>query len=296
MQWAQKQKGFTIVELLIVIIVIAILAAITIVSYNGIQERSRASLLASDISSAVKYLELAKVDDPSGGYPDPSSTILTGSAGTTFSYLLPSADIYCVDATNNGRTYGRVKGSVTLEGSCAFNIVKNPKGINSGGSYFSSGWFHPLGTTTDTAGVSWNGRVDWHRFVWTGAGNGIKRLYVDAADLVNGQTYTASVLVGNPGSSTIYLTMDFSDQGTTNFSVAAGESKRISVTASRATFDATFRFIDIDGGPTAAPGLLVTDAMLTRTNTLTGYGDGYQAGWVWLGTPGLSKSIGPTKP
>ena len=35
-----RQKGFTIVELLIVIVVIGILAAITVVAYNGIQERA----------------------------------------------------------------------------------------------------------------------------------------------------------------------------------------------------------------------------------------------------------------
>ena len=34
-----KKRGFTIVELLIVIVVIAILAAISIVAYNGIQAR-----------------------------------------------------------------------------------------------------------------------------------------------------------------------------------------------------------------------------------------------------------------
>ncbi len=38
-----NQKGFTIVELLIVIVVIAILAAISIVAYTGIQDRARTS-------------------------------------------------------------------------------------------------------------------------------------------------------------------------------------------------------------------------------------------------------------
>jgi type II secretory pathway pseudopilin PulG len=36
-----KRAGFTIVELLIIIVVIGILAAITIVSYNGVQNRSK---------------------------------------------------------------------------------------------------------------------------------------------------------------------------------------------------------------------------------------------------------------
>lgn len=47
----QSQTGFTIVELLIVVVVIAILAAITIVSYNGIQQRAlnSASLSTVDV-------------------------------------------------------------------------------------------------------------------------------------------------------------------------------------------------------------------------------------------------------
>lgn len=36
----REQEGFTIVELLVVVVVIAILAAITIVSYNGIQNQA----------------------------------------------------------------------------------------------------------------------------------------------------------------------------------------------------------------------------------------------------------------
>lgn len=66
-----RKSGFTIVELLIVIVVIAILAAISIVAYRGIQERSRYSTMKNDMSTIRKALELYKVDH--GGYPDSSS-------------------------------------------------------------------------------------------------------------------------------------------------------------------------------------------------------------------------------
>ncbi len=58
-----NQKGFTIVELLIVIVVIAILAAITIVAYNGISERARMSSALS-FASQMKHQGLADA----GGY------------------------------------------------------------------------------------------------------------------------------------------------------------------------------------------------------------------------------------
>jgi prepilin-type N-terminal cleavage/methylation domain-containing protein len=53
----QKQSGFTIVELLIVIVVIAILAAITIVAYNGIQSRARTSSAQAAANSLDKKAE-----------------------------------------------------------------------------------------------------------------------------------------------------------------------------------------------------------------------------------------------
>ena len=62
MQWAPKQKGFTIVELLIVVVVIAILAAITIVSYNGITNRANDATVQSDLSSMNKKIQLFYVD------------------------------------------------------------------------------------------------------------------------------------------------------------------------------------------------------------------------------------------
>ena len=50
--------GFTIVELLIVIVVIAILASISVVAYNGVQQRAKASSLASTLKSAEKAFRL----------------------------------------------------------------------------------------------------------------------------------------------------------------------------------------------------------------------------------------------
>ena len=50
-------RGFTIVELLIVIVVIAILAAITIVAYNGIQQRSHTTSQKSAAENLAKKIE-----------------------------------------------------------------------------------------------------------------------------------------------------------------------------------------------------------------------------------------------
>jgi len=54
-----KSKGFTIVELLIVIVVIAILAAITIVAYNGIQQRAKTTASKSSAETVQKKAEAA---------------------------------------------------------------------------------------------------------------------------------------------------------------------------------------------------------------------------------------------
>lgn len=72
--WAKnkQQAGFTIVELLIVIVIIGILAAITIVAYNGIQERGRYSAMQQDINSLNKAIQLYYADN--GNYPYSGAT------------------------------------------------------------------------------------------------------------------------------------------------------------------------------------------------------------------------------
>lgn len=63
----KKAYGFTIVELLIVIVVIGILAAISIVAYNGIQSRARDTQRKQDVQTISKALELYYIDN--GQYP-----------------------------------------------------------------------------------------------------------------------------------------------------------------------------------------------------------------------------------
>lgn len=65
MQWAKTNNshGFTIVELLIVVVVIAILAAITIVSYNGITKSAHDTTIKSDLSSLKKKIELFRAEN-----------------------------------------------------------------------------------------------------------------------------------------------------------------------------------------------------------------------------------------
>lgn len=59
--WA-KQTGFTIVELLIVIVVIGILAAITIVAYNSIQAKARDTTRKNDLAGLSKATKLYAAD------------------------------------------------------------------------------------------------------------------------------------------------------------------------------------------------------------------------------------------
>ena len=63
----RNSQGFTIVELLIVVVVIAILAAVTIVSYSGITARANESAIKLQASNFAKKAEAYNAEK--GNYP-----------------------------------------------------------------------------------------------------------------------------------------------------------------------------------------------------------------------------------
>jgi len=71
-----KDQGFTIVELLVVIVVIGILAAITIVSYTGITARANTSANKQNASSVVAAAQTYYADN-SSVFPATSGTSAT---------------------------------------------------------------------------------------------------------------------------------------------------------------------------------------------------------------------------
>lgn len=85
-----RESGFTIVELLIVIVVIGILAVISIASYGDMQARTRDKVRYTDAKAIVKALEMYKTDN--GTYPPTSITMSSAcGAGHTNGYSYSTA-------------------------------------------------------------------------------------------------------------------------------------------------------------------------------------------------------------
>ena len=86
-----KPRGFTIVELLIVIVVIAILAAISVVAYNGIQQRATASAIINDAKSLDKAFHLLATQDAKSTWWIENE--FTGSSNPKIENVISNSDL-----------------------------------------------------------------------------------------------------------------------------------------------------------------------------------------------------------
>jgi len=237
------RRGFSIIELLIVISIMGVLLTLAVVNMRGAQVNARDAERKNDIASIQAYLE---------------SFYNTGSLDSQIT-------------------------NVT-------NIVADPKGVNT-----STGLFAPYGGMTKTTGISWNGINNWYRYVWSNtASNNLSRHLIDLSQLTNGEVYTISFLAGNSGPSAITGSSDFVDASGASIALQPGEIKRISYSSSRATYDSTYRFVDlnVDDGA-GADGMLITDLMVIRSDTLYNFSYGDSPNWSWNGTINNSTSFGP---
>lgn len=107
--YISSRQGFTIVELLIVIVVVAVLAAVSVSALSGTQQRARDAQRTQDMQAIVKALEMYKIQ--TGGYPatNTSNAIngweVSSINPSQFLSALRTANIIKsvpVDPTNNG--------------------------------------------------------------------------------------------------------------------------------------------------------------------------------------------------
>lgn len=92
------KNGFTIVELLIVIVVIGILAAVSLVAFSSLQNKAKSASLTSDLAQAAKQMQLARAE--SGTFPLSLPSGVKASPGTVLSLADTGdpANAYCINA------------------------------------------------------------------------------------------------------------------------------------------------------------------------------------------------------
>ena len=94
--YMKKAYGFTIVELLIVIVVIAVLAAVSVVAYRGVQQKAAVSSIDHMLSQASMGLETYKVEG--GTYPIQLSDInIQNESGIIYDYTAAGGN-FCISA------------------------------------------------------------------------------------------------------------------------------------------------------------------------------------------------------
>lgn len=317
------QSGFTIVELLVVIVVIGILAAVTIVAYTGIQNRARAATVSSDLANAAETLELHDIDTNS--YPTTLAEANSGqgvvaTSGTTYQYTSAGAT-YCLTATNGTISYKISNDDTTpVAGGCPghgvggavalTNFVPNP-GVETNTTNWSAQYSTGgAGTIARMTGGGNTGSA-YIRQTWTtaptGTGGGAWVQNSTNGIIAAGKTYTASAYLRPSKAQRVAAYIYWIDSTGAAISTISGSAlvapagswTRVSVTATAPV--GTTRFFVVPWSITgtgfvawvAGDYMDADSVMMTETSGVVPYADGSSTNWVWSGTVNNSTSTGP---
>ncbi len=121
---SKSKKGFTIVELIVVISVIAILASISIVGYGSWRNSVISTQIKNDLTAVASAMESARTF--SNGYPTSLPSNVQPSENVTLTLMVDSdATSYCIDGVSSENTNltffiaSDTKDKGALEGTCA---------------------------------------------------------------------------------------------------------------------------------------------------------------------------------
>lgn len=119
----QFSDGFTIVELLIVVIVIAILATITIVSFNGVQNRAKTSSVQASVRQAYTKIKTHALDNNDQFPASASQSGIVDSSSATYQYYVNNASNpkrVCISARKDAVVYYMTQSQNSPQpGSCS---------------------------------------------------------------------------------------------------------------------------------------------------------------------------------
>lgn len=134
-------KGFTLVELLIVIAIIGVLSALLMANFIGVRQRARDAQRKSDLRQIQAALELYRSD--LGGYPDEAALVFGGqlantSAGNDTVYMqkVPTDPInssYPYSYVSDGSSYSLVACLENASDSQGVDSTQLPAGISGTG-------------------------------------------------------------------------------------------------------------------------------------------------------------------
>jgi prepilin-type N-terminal cleavage/methylation domain-containing protein len=138
--------GFTIVEILVVVSIIAVLASIVIVAYFGITNRSHDTAVQKDLAATAKAIELYKVDSSNNRYPTSSTHLSTMRSDGK--YQIKASRGSYMDSVNNF-VYCINNGSGSTNAGTSYALAARSK---SGKAFYTSG---SSGAVTEMSG-SWS--------------------------------------------------------------------------------------------------------------------------------------------